>query len=109
MVNQEKMKGLDSHWKEVMDLAIKYGFICQAYGGTAVLATHQNQLKEWGEEKYLHMQKEMHRNDMADIDSQQKCLAKTLKLRVLCRHTNLGNGVKIDLSNETPNQTHGGF
>lgn len=64
MVNQEKMKELDSHWKEVMDLAMEYGFICQAYGGTAILATHKNQLEEWGEEKYLYQQKEMHRNDM---------------------------------------------
>ncbi len=27
-------------------------------------------------------------------------MVKTPKLRVLCRHTNLGNGVKIDLLNE---------
>jgi hypothetical protein len=33
----------DEHWEEVMKLAEKYGFIIQAYGGTAVLATHENQ------------------------------------------------------------------
>ncbi len=44
MVNQEKMKELDSHWKEVMDLAWQYGFIAQAYGGMAILLTHKNQL-----------------------------------------------------------------
>lgn len=33
MVNQEKLKELDSHWKDVMDLAQKYGFIAQAAGG----------------------------------------------------------------------------
>lgn len=41
MVNQEKMKELDSHWKEVMDLAWQYGFIAQAYGGMAILLTHK--------------------------------------------------------------------
>ena len=35
------------HWQEVMDLAQKYGFIIQAYGGVAVLATHEEQ-KEAG-------------------------------------------------------------
>lgn len=46
----------DKHWMEVMYLAEKYGFILQAYGGTAVLATHQNQLTELGEAKYLQIQ-----------------------------------------------------
>lgn len=64
-VNAEKMKQMDEHWKEVMDLAEKYGFICQAYGGTATLSTHRNQLESWGEEKYLYMQKEMLRIDMS--------------------------------------------
>lgn len=69
MVNMEKLKELDSHWQDVMDLAVKYGFIMQAYGGTAILATHKNQLDEWGEEKYLHRQKQMHRNDMEAHDN----------------------------------------
>jgi len=30
----------DSHWKEVMDLGRRYGFIIQAYGDTATFATH---------------------------------------------------------------------
>lgn len=43
-------------WSEVMNLAKKYGFIIQAYGGTAVLATHEVQLKEFGKEKYEKIQ-----------------------------------------------------
>lgn len=62
--DMEKLKELDSHWKEVMDLATQYGFICGAYGGTAVLATHRNQLDEYGEESYLRRQKGMHGIDM---------------------------------------------
>lgn len=30
----------DAHWAEVMELAGRHGFICQAYGGAAVLATN---------------------------------------------------------------------
>lgn len=56
-MDNEKIKEMDSHWEEVLKLAIKYGFLCQAYGGTATLATHKNQLKAWGEEKYLQMRK----------------------------------------------------
>jgi len=58
MINQDNIKELDSHWNEVMDLAVKYGFITYAYGGTAILATHQNQLKEYGEEEYRRLQGE---------------------------------------------------
>lgn len=58
-VNREKVKSLDSHWKEIMDLAKKYGFIGQAFGGTAILLTHENQLEANGEEKYINRQKEM--------------------------------------------------
>ena len=47
----------DQHWSEIMALAEQYGFIIQAYGGTAVLVTHANQLKEYGEEEYLRIQK----------------------------------------------------
>jgi len=32
----------DEHWAEVLELAEKYGFIRQGYGGVAILATHQN-------------------------------------------------------------------
>lgn len=34
---------MDKHWEEVMKLAQKYGFLVHAYGGVAVLATHQEQ------------------------------------------------------------------
>lgn len=64
MIDKEKMKALDAHWNEIMDIAAKYGFIVQAYGGVSIVMTHKCQLEMWGEEKYLHRQKEMHRNDM---------------------------------------------
>lgn len=66
-VNQEKLKELDNHWTEVMKLAEQYGFICSAAGGTATLATHQNQLEAFGEEKYINRQREMFRNDMKGV------------------------------------------
>lgn len=34
------MDGLDRGWKEAMEAAERHGFISQAYGGVAVLATH---------------------------------------------------------------------
>lgn len=47
----------DKHWREVMSLAERYGFIMQACGGVATLATHNAQLKELGEIKYLQIQR----------------------------------------------------
>ena len=47
----------DEHWLEVMLLAEKYGLILQAYGGTALLATHGNQLESYGEPEYLRIQR----------------------------------------------------
>lgn len=64
MINEKKLKELDSHWKEVMDLAQKYGFIGQAYGGTAVLLTHKNQLEMYGKETYIYRQRSMFEIDM---------------------------------------------
>lgn len=64
MIDIDKMQELDSHWNEVMKLAEKYGFILQAYGGTAILATHRNQLDAKGEEVYLMRQSEMFRLNM---------------------------------------------
>lgn len=46
----------DEHWKEVMELAERYGFIVQAGGGTATLITHKNQLENYGETEYLRIQ-----------------------------------------------------
>lgn len=46
----------DRHWAEVMALAEKYGFIIQAYAGTATLATHRTQLEQLGESEYLRIQ-----------------------------------------------------
>lgn len=50
-------KECDSHWSEVMELAEANGFILQAYGGTAMIATHEAQKSELGEAEYLKIQK----------------------------------------------------
>jgi len=47
----------DKHWQEVMKLAEEHGFIVQAYGGAAILATHANQKEHYGEEEYLRIQR----------------------------------------------------
>ena len=65
-VNMDKLKELDGHWNEVMELAVRYGFITQAYGGTATLATHKNQLEAYRAENYIMRQREMHRIDMEE-------------------------------------------
>lgn len=46
----------DKNWIEVLTLAEDYGFIIQAFGGVAVLATHENQKEKLGEEKYKKIQ-----------------------------------------------------
>lgn len=63
-INMDKLKELDDHWKEVMDLAEKYGFITQAYGGVAVLSTHKNQIDSFGEQTYIQRQEQMFGNYM---------------------------------------------
>lgn len=63
-VNMDKLAELDGHWNEVMELAVKYGFITQAYGGAAILVTHKNQLEAIGEELYLQRQRGMNGIDM---------------------------------------------
>ena len=63
-VNMGKLAELDSHWNEVMDMAVKYGFIMQAYGGAATLATHKNQLEVFRAENYIRRQREMNNIDM---------------------------------------------
>ena len=63
-VNKDKLAELDSHWKEVMELAEKYGFITQAYGGVAELATHKNQIDSFGEQAYIQRQEQMFGNYM---------------------------------------------
>lgn len=54
---EQHMNACDARWTEVMKLAEASGFIIQAYGGTAILATHKNQLNEVGLMKYLQIQK----------------------------------------------------
>lgn len=66
MVDKEKMKELDSHWNDVMNLAEQYGFIAQAAGGAAILLTHKNQLKADGEEEYIYRQRSMFGIEMDD-------------------------------------------
>ena len=69
-VNDRKLKELDSHWNEIMELAKKYGFIIAAYGGTARLATHENQLAVFGEEDYIRTQMDLHGIDMKGEQSE---------------------------------------
>ena len=69
MVDQEKMKELDSHWKDVMDLAEQYGFIGQAVGGTAILLTHKNKLEADGEEKYIYRQRSLFGIEVDEYES----------------------------------------
>lgn len=47
----ERLQDLDKHWKEVMKLAEKYGFIIEACGGTASLSTHKNVFDACGAER----------------------------------------------------------
>lgn len=65
-VNMDKLAELDRHWNEVMELAVKYGLIIQAHGGTATLATNKNQLEFFGAESYIKRQREMHGIDMEE-------------------------------------------
>lgn len=67
-VNMYKLKELDGHWNEVMELAVKYGFVTQAYGGTAMLATHKNQLEALRAENYIQRQHDMNGIDMGAQD-----------------------------------------
>ena len=64
-INMEKVQEMDDHWKEVMDLAVKYGFVCQAIAGTAVLLTHKNQIETMKEQDYLYRQEKMNGIDMS--------------------------------------------
>lgn len=51
-------RAADRHWKEVMALAEKYGFLAQVCDGTALLITHQVQLEAYGERGYLAIQRQ---------------------------------------------------
>ena len=37
MIDQKEIESPDAHWKEIMDLAVKYGFITYAFGGPLFL------------------------------------------------------------------------
>ena len=45
------MESWDSHWEEVMKLAEGYGFIVNAFGGVATLATNEQQCEQTGYER----------------------------------------------------------
>lgn len=63
------MEEMDSHWQEVMELAEKYGFICQAAKGTVILLMHKNQLETDGEEQYIHRQRSLFGMEMDEYES----------------------------------------
>lgn len=46
----------DTNWDKVMKLAEENGFITQAFGGTAVLVSNKEQIKNYGYEKYQEIQ-----------------------------------------------------
>lgn len=60
MTIEEFVKEQDKHWQEVMELAQKYNFIIQAYGGTATLCTHKVFIQELGEEEYIKHMKNLY-------------------------------------------------
>lgn len=48
----------DDHWQEVLEYAKQFGFIVQAYGGVATLATHEVQNHNLSEQQYELNQRE---------------------------------------------------
>lgn len=64
MINMDKLKELDSHWSEVVGLAVQYGFVVQGYGGMVTLLSHKNQLEAVGEEQYIARQRSVNCIDM---------------------------------------------
>lgn len=52
----ELAKKHDEKWDEVMAVAKKNGFIVQAFAGTATLISNEEQIKNYGYEKYQKIQ-----------------------------------------------------
>ena len=52
----ELAKQHDEKWDEVLKVAEKNGFIVQAASGTAVLISNEEQIKNYGYEKYEKIQ-----------------------------------------------------
>lgn len=46
----------DKHWPVVLALAKKHGFILKADKSTAMLATHEKQVEQYGEDGYRKIQ-----------------------------------------------------
>lgn len=46
-----ELERLDSHWREVMKLAERYGFIVSAHGGVATICTHLEFVEQLGIER----------------------------------------------------------
>ncbi len=43
-------------WDEVLQLATKHGFVAYSYSGYAVLVSHEEQIRLWGEEEHQRIQ-----------------------------------------------------
>lgn len=60
MLEKDLLKKLakkhDANWDKVMELAKENGFITQAFGGTAILISNNEQIKNYGYEKYEQIQ-----------------------------------------------------
>ena len=56
----EKGAEIISEWDKVIRLAAENGFIIEAYGGTAIIASHEEQRREFGEDEFNRIQ-EMNR------------------------------------------------
>lgn len=62
------MMYMDKHWLEVMDMAEKHGFIIHSTGGVAILATHEVQKEQYGENGHKRIQK-MNGREVTDNDA----------------------------------------
>lgn len=60
MIERELLKKLakkhDTNWDKVMKIAKENGFVTQAFAGTAILISNNEQIKSYGYEKYEKIQ-----------------------------------------------------
>lgn len=63
---KKRLDELDGHWSDVMELAERYGFIVQTFGGTATIATHGAFVEELGADD------EARRLRMCDVDMEME-------------------------------------
>jgi len=61
MIEIDKLRKIakenDANWDKVMNLARENGFVTQAYGGTAVLVSNNEQIRNYGYKDYVKIQK----------------------------------------------------